>query len=279
MRKLDFMKLVLPGIFCLAILAQDCAPAPTPTPTVDIGGRIYELTGTLVLQNNDSDDLSITAPEHFYKYEMSQGSDYHISIKTQPSGQICRFILHNNEGTAPNSDVTNIYIRCTDSNKIIFVTAATHNGDFNGISGADAFCMADTNIPNSSNYKALLVGGTTRVACTSTDCSGGSSEHTDWVLAASTTYVRPDGTTIIGTTDSNGIFDFDLTHAFEATGNMIWTGLNADWTTSSSVCTVWDTSSGGVSGAIGLTDEASFSAISAGSQTCNNTIHLACVEQ
>lgn len=96
---------------------------------------------------------------------------------------------------------------------LVFLSATTVNGDIdatgdndgNGIEEADALCNADTNKPNDSTYKAIIVDGLNRTACTTASCAGGSSEHTDWVLQADTEYRRGDGTTVVGTTDSNGL--------------------------------------------------------------------------
>jgi hypothetical protein len=94
--------------------------------------------------------------------------------------------------------------------KMIFTTSGTNNGNFGGMAGADAYCTSDANKPTRGTYKAMLVDGTNRVACTSSFCGGsGVSEHVDWVLDPTTLYSRSDGTPI-GTTTSAGVFTFPL---------------------------------------------------------------------
>ncbi len=285
MRILDFVKWVTPGLIWLGLMIQSCAPPPSSS-LVSVGGDISGLTGVLVLQNNGGEDLTLEELDDFYAFSISENGFYNIKILTQPAGQTCSFINDNNVGTVGSRDINNIDIDCTNNaNKIIFITAATSEGNFGGISGADDFCMADMNKPNSSDYKALIVGSATRVACGTPNCSGGTLGQTDWVLAPDTTYVRSDGITTIGTTNSDGIFDFPLENSFTGSTGFFWTGLNNDWTTSTNDClngmTVmpWDTSSGGSSGELGSTNQVSGLAISNGSDTCGTFKSLACVEQ
>lgn len=78
-------------------------------------------------------------------------------------------------GCTPSGDSTN-----TPKYKT-FITAAKFNGDIQSAGGqataiesADSLCMADANKPtDSSTYKAMLVDGTNRLACTTSLCSGG----------------------------------------------------------------------------------------------------------
>lgn len=100
----------------------------------------------------------------------------------------------------------------------IFATAATYDGDLRtagggatGIEGADNLCaLAKDNeqpaLPGTgSEYRAPLIDSGNRVACTSINRAGGSSEHVDWVLGANTSYKLPDGT-VVFTTNASGIF-------------------------------------------------------------------------
>src|SRR5690606_20294444 len=72
----------------------------------------------------------------------------------------------------------------------------------------DGQAQSATNRPNEREYKALLVHGTERVACTTAQCSGCASEHVDWVLSPNTHYLRADGVTLVGTTNDLGLWSF-----------------------------------------------------------------------
>jgi hypothetical protein len=173
---------------------------------------------------------------------------------------------------------------------IIFVSNTTTDGDIdgtgdndgsNGIEEADTICNADSNKPNSSTYKAMIVDGLNRVACTTAGCSGGTAEHVDWVLQASTEYRQIDEFTVIATTTTAGIFSFPLDNTVESptSTNTLWTGLNnTSWTTGSSTCSAWTDGSGASNG---LAHSAAVVG-SMGNQTqlCTNTLFkLHCVEQ
>lgn len=118
--------------------------------------------------------------------------------------------------------------------KFLFVTPTAHNGDWGGVSGADAYCQA--NIPRSiagtGSYKAMLVAPTRRQATTNPNVGDG---QIDWVFKPNTEYRRADGITKVMTTNSKGLFDFskgNLTNSFEGSFDAyIWTGLYSDWRT------------------------------------------------
>ena len=245
------------------------------TSVFSISGSVSGLEGTLVMQNNAADDLTITSNGDF-TFDTQIGSDgaYLVTVLTQPSGQTC--IVTNESGTT-TADVTNVDVSCAN-NKIIFVTAIPRDGSLAGISGADAICTADANKPETGTYKALIVG-TARIACTTADCSGGTTEHEDWVLAESTPYVRSDGVTFIGKTNSVGIFSFPLSSSVNELEYTTWTGLNTDWTTSENTCTDWISNSADVSGSVGHTYVATTGAIDINNATCDDTAYLYCVEQ
>ncbi len=182
-------------------------------------------------------------------------------------------------------------------NKKLFITTATHNGDFdndgtltgggatnangNGIEEADRFCMIDGNYPGSGSFKAVLVDGVNRRACSTANC--GTAAPIDWVLAASTAYSRSDGTTQVFTTNGNGIFVFGtLTFSTGAGAATYWTGLGSDWTTDAKICTSWTNPAGGANqgnkGSESATDGTSFGGMG-GPPQCNNTYALLCAEQ
>jgi hypothetical protein len=167
----------------------------------------------------------------------------------------------------------------TPVGKLIFLTAMPKKANFGGISGADTLCNASP--PAAGTYKALLVDGTTRVACSSVDCAtDGAAEGIDWVLTPDTTYVREDGTTVIGTTNSAGIFAFPLTSSIGTLSVSYWTGLNSDWTTSDDTCTGWTQTSGAFASE-GLADADDDQAIMGVNESCATLAgaFFACVEQ
>ena len=62
-------------------------------------------------------------------------------------------------------------------NRIYLTTSVITGGNLGGISGADARCSSDGNKPSTGTYKAMIVSGTTRRACSTANSGGGSSEN------------------------------------------------------------------------------------------------------
>lgn len=151
-----------------------------------------------------------------------------------------------------------------------------------GISGLDNSCANDSNKPSGGTYKAMVVDGTNRIACTTANCSGGTSEHTDWVLKPDKEYRRKDGSTVIGTTNSNGIFTFPVsTGVAEYNGgtfSITLTALEADWTSSTNDCGNFTLTSG--SYGTGNFSENTSTMINWATSGCTGVAtHIICVEQ
>ncbi|HNI28314.1 MAG TPA: DUF1554 domain-containing protein, partial [Leptospiraceae bacterium] len=130
-----------------------------------------------------------------------------------------------------------------------------------------------------------------RVACTTNNCSGGVSENKDWVLKASTSYYKSDGTTLVFTTNASGIFANGAIKA--AVGNSTdetWTGIYSNgadggWTNAYVAhCSNWSSNSssgtGGLRGFPGVIPT-SFVGDWFGKNvaTCDTTRYILCVEQ
>jgi hypothetical protein len=165
----------------------------------------------------------------------------------------------------------------------IFITASTYNGDLvtaaagaNGALSADILCNLDTNKPNASNYKAVIIDSVNRTAVPG---------FMDWVLLANTSYVRSSDSALIFTTNATRIFTFGaLTNSIRfGTQQDYWTGLQnggIDWDVSTRRCVDWVNSTIGQTARYGLSDLTDYSSFSAGAfTTCNNFKRLLCAEQ
>lgn len=146
-----------------------------------------------------------------------------------------------------SNNSNSISIPCTNKNFCkIFITAGNATVT-SGIAGLDANCANDANKPSGGGtYKALAVDGINRIACTSLSCiTGGTSEHSNWVLKASKQYRRVDETTIIGTTTSKGVFSFPLDNSFNSGSiggiQRAITGMTEGWLDLSTDCNNYTT--------------------------------------
>ncbi|RME91385.1 MAG: hypothetical protein D6767_05295 [Candidatus Hydrogenedentota bacterium] len=116
------------------------------TVTYTIGGTVSGLSGTLVLQNNGSDDLTITGNGSFsFSTGLANGSVYDVSVKTNPISQVCQ--IQDNQGTVAGADVTNIQIQCSS--------------DTNWVQ--DAYLKASNSGTNDQFGYSLAVSGSTVV--------------------------------------------------------------------------------------------------------------------
>jgi hypothetical protein len=92
-----------------------------------IGGTVSGLVGTVVLQDNGADDLSVSANGAFtFATEIADGAAYHVTVKTQPSGQTCT--ASSNTGTIAGANVTNVSVVCA-------VNTYTVGGTVSGLTG------------------------------------------------------------------------------------------------------------------------------------------------
>lgn len=81
------------------------------TPQFSVGGRVYGLNGTIILQNNGADSLTVTNDGPFtFPLELDDGSAYNVSITTQPMGYTCQTSI--NTGVIAGANVSDVTISC-----------------------------------------------------------------------------------------------------------------------------------------------------------------------
>ena len=79
---------------------------------ITIGGTASTLNGTITLNDNSADPLTVSGNGPFtFALQLASGASYNVTITTQPSGQQCT--LTNASGTA-TSNVTNIGLTCAN---------------------------------------------------------------------------------------------------------------------------------------------------------------------
>ncbi|MBT7609059.1 MAG: DUF1554 domain-containing protein [Bacteriovoracaceae bacterium] len=172
----------------------------------------------------------------------------------------------------------------------LFTTNSTVDMDF--ASGSDVLteldnlCDADVNNPrqNEGVVKAVFAWSGSREACTTAHCAGGVTENLNWVLRAETEYRRSDGT-IIGTTDTSGIFDFlnsgySFTSSISATYVSTLTSLSTNWLIYRSSCTNFTDSSGSPAPSYGASTSKNEGMIYVSFEiNCSGSHHIICAEQ
>lgn len=168
--------------------------------------------------------------------------------------------------------------------QVIFLSTSTITGNISSFMAADHICENDKPNGDYRIYKAMLVGNNsdgTRTACTTANCSGGTSEHQDWVLQANTSYYNLNES-VIYTTNANAIFSAWPSESSPAPGvsmTYAWTGLSSDWTTNTNNCSNWTSENGLITGQMGAPYSITLAQIANGSTACSSEMHLYCISQ
>jgi len=98
--------------------------------TYTVGGSVGGLIGSMTLQNNGADDLTVNAIGSFsFATAMADGTAYAVTVSSQPAGQLC--IVSNGAGTISGANVNNVSVSCSG----IVVPTYTVGGTVSGLTG------------------------------------------------------------------------------------------------------------------------------------------------
>ena len=101
-----------PGIISYGTGTADNWSGGDVAPTYSVGGSVSGLSGTVVLQDNGGDNLSVSANGSFtFATQLAGGAAYSVTVKTNPTGQSCS--VANGSGTVGSANVTNVAVTCT----------------------------------------------------------------------------------------------------------------------------------------------------------------------
>lgn len=89
----------------------------TTTTTYTVGVTLSGLAGSgLVLQNNSSDDLTVSADGSFtFATGLANAATYSVTVKTQPSNPTQTCSVSNGTGTISAANVTNVAVTCENN--------------------------------------------------------------------------------------------------------------------------------------------------------------------
>ena len=112
--------------FLAAMLAGCSGGEDEPLPQYRIGGTVTGLAGTIVLQNNGTDDLTVSTSGAFtFATSVRRGNNYGVTIRTQPQDQVST--VANASGVAA-ADVTNVLVNCIDAGIPTYTVGGTVTG-------------------------------------------------------------------------------------------------------------------------------------------------------
>ena len=95
--------------------------------TYSVGGTVSGLVGSLVLQDNNGGNLTVSANGTFtFTTNVASGSPYRVTVLTQPASQGCS--VTNGTGTIGTADVSNVNVTCSTNSYSV-------GGTVSGLSG------------------------------------------------------------------------------------------------------------------------------------------------
>jgi len=97
--------------------------------TYSVGGTVSDLTGSVTLQNNSSDDIIKTTNDGFTFPAQAEGTDYAVTVSSQPVGQTCT--VGNGSGTNITANVTNVTVTCVTD----VIPTYSVGGNVSGLTG------------------------------------------------------------------------------------------------------------------------------------------------
>lgn len=129
-----------------------------------VAGTLSGLSGTVVLQDNGVDDLSLSVDGTFiFATPVANASPYSVTVLTQPSAQTCT--VGNGNGTIADGNVTGVTVTCAAANVCGgFFTGYCVVNDLTGqltgecfdpgncISGLSCYCQGPTLAPTVQSF-------------------------------------------------------------------------------------------------------------------------------
>jgi hypothetical protein len=212
-------------------VAAPGAPTNNQPSTHTVGGTVSGLSGTVVLQQNVTDNLTVDANGTFtFSTPVAEGAPYNVTVLSRPATQTCTVV--NGSGTMGGSDVTNVSVSCATNTFTVGGTVSGLTGTaVLQLNGADNLTI-DTNGPftfatlvaESGLYNVTVLSQPDSQTCTVVNGLGANvtSDVTNVSVTCSTnaftvggTVVGLSGTLVLGnnggdadTITSNGPFTF-----------------------------------------------------------------------
>ncbi len=123
-----------------------------------VGGTKAGLTGTLVLQLNGGNNLTITDNGPFtFQTNLNNGDAYSVTVLSHPDGQTC--IIENGSGTINSANVTDVVVVCANTDYW------THPSDLADNIGPDGLDASGPQVAMDDNGNLIM-------AWWQTDCAG-----------------------------------------------------------------------------------------------------------
>jgi hypothetical protein len=158
-----------------------------------VGGTLTGLNGTVVLQDNGGNNLTLTANGPFaFTTALVSGAAYAVTVLTQPTRQTC--VVSSGSGRVASAKVTSVSVNCTYTS-----SNATLNGVYNGL------VYSTNTVPITISTTATLSNGNSTINTTEINSNG--NVVTKGMLYAQQTYsVSTEGALTITPTANHSPF-------------------------------------------------------------------------
>ncbi len=180
-----------------------------------VGGSVSGLSGSLQLEDNGGESLTVSGSNFTFPTGQSNGSAYAVTIQTQPTGQNCT--VSNGSGSVGSSNVTSVSVSCTTL-PTSFTVGGTVSGlssgaslVLNNIGGSNQTVSADgsfsvaSSVNTGATYSVSVATQPTGQNCTVSNGAGtvGSASVTNIAVACTTATPPPSsGTPTAGISSS-----------------------------------------------------------------------------
>ena len=155
-------------------------PRSPPPSTYSVGGTLSGLTsGTVVLQDNGGDNLSVSATGPFtFATKLASGAAYSVTVQSSPSGQACT--VASGSGTVASANITSVAVTCapvtysvggTVSGLNGTVTLQDNGGDSLSVAASGSFTFA-TKLASGASYSVTVQSSPSGQSCTVASGSG-----------------------------------------------------------------------------------------------------------
>lgn len=170
-----------------------------------VGGNVSGLSGTVVLQNNLTDSLTISANGTFtFTTLLAVNANYSITVLTQPTSQTCT--VSNATGSIVNTNIVNVSVTCaSNSNTLsaLSVSAGVLNPVFS--STTNTYLFSVLNSVSSITVTPIAANSNSSIKVNGTTVSSGSASGNISLNVGSNTI------TILVTAQDNSTLTYTLT--------------------------------------------------------------------
>ncbi len=112
------------------------------TNTYAVGGTVTGLAGTLVLQDNGGDDLTLNMNGQFaFATPVASGTSYAVTVLTQPGVPSQTCLVTSGSGSATNADITTVTVTCSTN-------MYTVGGTVSGLAAGESVVLQDSGVDN-----------------------------------------------------------------------------------------------------------------------------------